>query len=176
MALQTRVLSVPRHSTLRLVMGGLLVWATPSVSWASEPYPGYLIQNYGWGGQTNECTLCHTSSPGSALNATQPFVLGLKSKGLTGGLNFASLDAALAASMETDSDGDGATDLIEVAQDGNPNDAAILPGGFVASEPVEYGCVGGTIAGTSHSSPSSAGFASGLVVAALLLSRRRRSA
>jgi MYXO-CTERM domain-containing protein len=146
------------------------------VSWATGNYPHHLIQNYGWGGAPTECTLCHTSSPGSQVNATQPFVLGLKSKGLTGGGVTANLDAALLASGSTDSDGDGATDLVEVAEDGNPNDPAILPGGFVASEPVEYGCVGGTIAGTSHSSPSSAGFASSLVVAALLLSRRRRNA
>ncbi len=176
MAFQYRPTHMQLHSAGRFFVVGALVVTSASPSWASLNFPQHLIQTYDWGGQPSECTLCHTNNNGGAGTITKPFGNALKSNGLAGVGNTASLDAAILALGDTDSDGDGASDVDELTLSGDPNDPAVIPGGFVASEPVEYGCVGGTISRSSESSPTSALVASGFVAAVLLWSRRRRGA
>jgi hypothetical protein len=174
MAFQKRSLSFRVHSALSLTIGGALVLATPSAAWASAGFPSYLIDNYGWAGSPTECTLCHTSSPGISGTAVRPFATALKARGLAGGGNTAALDTAIDMLGATDSDGDSATDVDELTQEGDPNDPSTKPGGFEASEPVEYGCVGGTIAGRTDGDSRVAVVAAAFVAAALVWSRRRR--
>lgn len=174
MAFQKRTSCFRLQSALRSTLSGALVLATPGLSWASANFPQHLIDTYGWGGGPAECTLCHTASPGTAGTAVKPFANALKARGLAGLANASALDAAIDMLGTTDSDGDGATDVDELTLEGDPNDAAIAPGGFAASEPVEYGCVGGTIAGRTESNSNAALAAAGFVAAALLWSRRRR--
>lgn len=172
MALQTRFLRKYLAAPLRQpwLMAALML-STPSTAWASDVFPPYLIEKYAWGGQPNECTLCHLASPGVAGSANKPFAMALRTNGLIPRIT-TSLDDALAKLGDTDSDGDGVSDFDELTMAGDPNDPAILPGGFVASSPVEYGCVG-TIARPSESSSTTALVAAGVVAVALLRSRRR---
>lgn len=150
-----------------------LVVTTSGASFASVLFPQHLIQTYGWVGSPGECTLCHTTSPGALDNAVKPFAATLKARGVRAG-DLASLDAAIAALQGNDTDGDGAPDIDELTQQGDPNDPLILPGQATAPEPVEYGCVGGTIAGRTDSSSGGAAAAAAFVAAALWCSRRQR--
>jgi hypothetical protein len=172
MAIQVRFLRKSLEAVLRRPwLVATLVVSTPSTVWASEVFPPHLIAEYGWVGQPNECTLCHLASPGTAGTATKPFARALMTNGLIPRIT-TSLDSALTALGDTDSDGDGASDFVELTMAGDPNDPAILPGQFVAKSPVEYGCVG-TIARSNGSSSTTALVAAGVVALVLLRSRRR---
>lgn len=149
---------------------GALAHVAPAA--ASPAYGPYLTTNYD---STGACTLCHTDNTGGAGTIKRAFGKTLQAKGLLGASNTASLDAAIAALGASDSDGDGATDIDELTGNGDPNDPAVVTGGAEAPEPVEYGCVGGTIAGHTESTSSEALAAAGFVAAALLWSRRRRA-
>lgn len=136
-------------------------------AFASEKYLPYPVDNYG---AVLDCTYCHADNTGGIV--TRDFGKTLKSKGLVGGSNFESLDAAIAALGDADTDGDGDTDFDELTQSGNPNDPTVHVG-EAGLDPAEYGCVGGTIAGPAESTSSAAWAAAGFVAAVLLWSRRR---
>lgn len=138
-------------------------------AFASKGYLPYLAENYG---AVLDCTYCHTDNNGGVV--TRDFGKTLKSKGLVGGSQYTTLDAAIAALGDSDTDGDGDTDYDELTLAGDPNNPKVRVG-EAGREPVEYGCVGGTIAGHTESTSSEALAAAGFVAAALLWSRRRRA-
>lgn len=142
----------------------------PGLASASIVYGPYLETNYG---ATGGCLLCHRDNNGGAGTVTREFGKTLQSKGLVGG-NTTSLDAAIAALGNADSDGDGAADSDELTGMGDPNDPAVLTGGAQAPEPIEYGCVGGTIAGRTAPEPGAAVVAAVFVAGALAWAARRR--
>jgi hypothetical protein len=114
---------------------------------------------------TPQCQLCHTDG-GNSGTATQPFALSMLERGLLA-FDVASLEFALDAmdADGVDSDGDGATDVQELREGGNPN---VDEGGGGAVPPTlqyGFGC-----AGAPHA-PDLA--ASGLFALGLWLARRR---
>ena len=101
------------------------------------------------------CALCHAGAiDGGDVDGgvtDTPFARSMNARGLHGASDVASLDGALDAMKKdrVDSDGDGATDLDEIAYGGDPN-VPNLPEGGAQSAP-SYGCsvLGGCGAGTS---------------------------
>jgi uncharacterized protein (TIGR03382 family) len=111
------------------------------------------------------CTVCHRDLAGGAGTVVQPFgVELLQNRGLFGGSDVESLEAALdsIAADGHDSDEDGESDVDELKAGTDPNAA----GGGVAT-PVQFG-FGCAAAGM----PSSL---AGLAVALAFLSRRRKA-
>lgn len=163
-------MSVTDKSVFRLA--GALALGCSSLLWAPDSHAfqtlyDELSASYGYAG---DCSICHASPLGGG-GAAKPFAVTLKGKGLTATVD--TLKTALAAlTAADDSDGDGASDLDELTLGGDPNDPAVGVG-QAEDDPVEYGCVGGTIAGSTQSSPNAALLAAGLVAGALLWSRRR---
>lgn len=132
-----------------------------SSAFAVAQYPG-LVDNYLAMPCTPTCDLCHASSAGGGV-ANQTFAQAMQARGLTS--NTGTLDAALAL-MESDgidSDGDGISDTVELADGRNPN-----PGGSdfcpLAGGPT-YGCL--------SSAPAPGRGLAWLVLAGAALLRRR---
>src|SRR5690606_17417369 len=137
-------------------------------------------QEYSYTG--SDCLICHQTPFGEKGNATKDFALTLQGMGLVSEQPnllrsvMSELEAELEQTPEeaTDSDGDGVPDLVEITDQGDPNDPTIKPGGFT---PVEYGC--SIVKPVGHSGQSRdenplAFMLSTLVAGALLLDRRRR--
>ena len=72
---------------------------------------------------TPPCTICHSTAKGGAGTATKPFAITMQNAGLTGSSNAASLQSALQTVEQqgSDSDGDGVTDVAELAQGSDPS-------------------------------------------------------
>lgn len=165
-----RLSSRQRAMAKRVSLGSALVLSCVGPARASALYDGYLQTNYdAYGG----CTLCHTDNNGGDETVTRPFGKTLMNKGLLGGANFASLDAAIAALGTADSDADGASDFEELTGSGDPNDPKVVTGGAQAPEPVEYGCIGGTIAGRTDVGFPNAVVAAGFALVMVTWRRRR---
>ncbi len=139
-----------------------------------------VVNAAGWGGQ---CDLCHTAALGMAGTAVQPFAETLKTEyGLVGMQPDATLQAMLddlrAREAGThpdglppiDSDEDGAFDIAELENGGNPSDPSVT-GGVTFVLP-EYGCL--SVAPPSRPSSVPA-LSAGLVALLLLRSARRRT-
>ncbi len=168
MTRKTSLFPISRASSAAFLSLVCALWT--SDSFAYQFLYDSLVADYGYSG---DCSVCHATPVGGGI-AGKPFALKLKEKGLVGA-DVASLKTAMdALTPADDSDGDGASDFDEVTQAGDPNDPAIGIGAG-GGEEVEYGCVGGTIAGRTKADPSTALAAAGFVAAALLWSRRRRS-
>jgi hypothetical protein len=149
-----------------VVVGSLLLTGARSAS-ASATYLG-PVTTLGWVG---DCSLCHTGPVGMFMTSTQPFAVTLKGKGLMGAGNTASLDAAIAALGDADSDKDGTGDLEELMTGNNPN---VAGGGAVeANEPVQYGCFNSVVGRRDVPVNGVGMFASLLTAAALWRTRRR---
>lgn len=113
-----------RANPLLLVTAALLV-LSPTCAAASSRYPQALENGVGLASEP-DCTLCHRTSRGGPNTATKPFARNLVALGLEDGGNVASLQAAILAAEEenSDSDGAGSPDLDELALGTDPNDAA----------------------------------------------------
>ncbi len=166
--------SYPRpYRTFLPAAFGLLLLSVASPAAASGGYPGTVQAKVG-AAELPLCTICHRDLSGGAGTVIQPFGQAMVSKyGLTGGsatdlLNDA-LDKAEADALDTD--GDGQTDVAELAAGTNPNQA-----GGGQAVPAKYGCFesGGTIASAPPGSPRFASMAIAGLVAGFLFFRRRR--
>ena len=117
-----------------------------SAVWASSPYPNAIATDLGMS-CTPTCNLCHASAGGGGP-VPQPFAQALVAEGLTGGSDTDALATALDAltAAGTDSDGDGVTDVDELAAGTNPNDDSAFCGDAAVTPP-SYGCFNTAAAG-----------------------------
>lgn len=146
---QRRSGNVRRRLAGALLLVSLLGWA--DLAFASPSYGYYLIAAFRF---RPGCTGCHSSATGGAGTVTQPFGLTLIELGLTGGDNYQLLVDTLNALGESDSDGDGASDRIEVIDGGDPNDPNVVPEGFVPPDEPEPGTEPTTPEPTTMPQPS----------------------
>ena len=123
---------------------GVLVALTGATTAAASPEYSPEMQRHLALGYVPRCAFCHADAyDGGATDggATDtPFVRSMIARGLHGGGDLASLDAALDAMKRdrVDSDGDGAFDLDEIAYGGDPNVPSRPEGG--AQPAASYGC------------------------------------
>lgn len=115
------------------------------------------------------CSICHLGGKIGAITTVTPFALALKSRGFDG--ETPSLATALTRleGDQTDTDGDGVTDVEELRAGTDPNSAVPL----APSADPSFGCSVARTASTAGR--ASWGGAGVLMAAALLLTRRRRS-
>ena len=140
--------------------------ALPRVARAEPTYPAEIQSHLGLN-FTPQCTLCHATNAGGLGTITTAFGNALKARGLT--TNIATLDPALdaLAVANTDSNGDGISDIQQLKNGSDPNTGAHLSN--VQQE--QFGC-GAHIAKLKPSSPGQGlMFAS---LALLALSRRKK--
>jgi hypothetical protein len=119
------------------------------------------------------CALCHTETPGTALTATKAFTRSLLATGKLVPGEPDSLRAAIAVLSvnQTDSDGDGTPDTVELAKGGDPSESA--QGADVCGP--SYGCEARVATAPPRSTvPARWLWASGLALAVLARKRRRR--
>ena len=123
--------------------GASLVVTWSAYAQASPEYSPEMQRHLGLGAAPR-CALCHAGAidGGDADGGVTdtPFVRSMIARGLRGASDLASLDGALDAMKKdrVDSDGDGASDLDELAYGGDPN-VPNLPEGGAQSAP-SYGC------------------------------------
>jgi hypothetical protein len=132
------------------------------------------------------CTTCHTGiAGGPGTVAAVPLGGDLMAVGLAGAMNDQEAWWALVAPVLNtgDADVDGFTNADEIANQGDPNNASIGPGGAKV-EPYEYGCIGsndepesGTegTSSISHAAPRGSGLMLTLLLALAAVVVRRRT-
>ena len=131
---------------------------------AVQTYPAEIQSHLGLD-FTPPCTLCHATNAGGLGTITTPFGKALQAHGLT--TDIATLDRALDALADNDSNGDGISDIQQLKNGSDPNTGAHLSN--VQQE--QFGC-GAHIAKLKPSSPGQGlMFAS---LALLALSRRKK--
>jgi MYXO-CTERM domain-containing protein len=149
-----------RRATSSVLLLGTL-GALQTASAEQEYYDALSNQT----GTCADCRLCHKGPVGNreSLDLTKPFAYYMFTNSRLGTIPDATQD----------SDMDGAPDLTELQQFGDPNDPMVLPGQFECptGPTPEYGC-----ARISPTAPSSAGASATLTaLGALLFLRRRRT-
>lgn len=88
------------------------------------------------------CTSCHSAPAGGAGTATVPLGQALMDAGLTGMMtDKAAWWVIVEPVLAQDSDGDGFSNRDEIAEEGDPNNPNVGPGG-AKIEPYSYGCIG----------------------------------
>jgi uncharacterized protein (TIGR03382 family) len=154
----------------RILANGALAFITLASVTAALISPAMARQEYydalsTGTGTCADCRLCHTGPVGNGMSfdVTKPFLRSMLSNGRLGTIP----DAA------QDSDMDGATDLVELQEFGDPNDPLIGPGQFECPSGAlpEYGC-----AITAPAPSNTIGTLTLGAFAASLLLRRRRVA
>jgi hypothetical protein len=102
----------------------------------SDGYPAEIQKHLSLS-YSPKCELCHEGADGGVVDT--PFAKSMLARGMRGGGDVAALDSALDAMAKdrVDSDGDGATDLDELAYGGDPNVASKAEGSGPAPG---YGC------------------------------------
>jgi hypothetical protein len=151
-----------------------LVVGASTVAWAanasaSTTYAVVLNTDFGY---PPDCTVCHSTVAGGPGTAVKPFAMNLVSNyGLAPMLDDDSFRAIIAQLTTDDSDMDGASDRLELEELGDPNDPAVLPGGFTPPLVAEYGCLN---ISRGPAGPDALGSLGAGLVALLLASRLRR--
>lgn len=162
------------HGSIRSAFASLgLALATlvsPNLAGASQAFPDHLVTKLQMPCAPG-CQLCHLDASGGPLKINAKFGEAVKFAGATVVLTD-NLDTALAKLTvdNTDSDGDGTSDIAELQAGTDPNAAgAELCGG------IKYGCGASTIARTpSKESPEPiAVMAAATALLGMLLLRRR---
>jgi hypothetical protein len=110
-----------------ILFAALTLCASPRLASASPNFPPEVKKE--WDLPTiPDCIVCHQNDQGGFGTATKPFARSLEREGLVAE-DVGSLDKALAAlkSQNTDSDGDGISDIDELQMGSDPDDG---PGTF----------------------------------------------
>jgi hypothetical protein len=149
-----------------ILLSSLTLLAAPASALASQEYPGEL-QRVAAMPCVPSCTLCHVDTSGGTGTVIKPFGRAMSAKGLPP-QDESQVEPALRALADenTDSDGDGASDLAELAQGQDPN----LSGDVSVCGP-EFGCAGVAPTGRLHFGA----IVAMMLALALRVSIRRRS-
>jgi len=155
----------------RVVVAGLAILLSASSAHAEPTFPA-AIQAAAGIPCAPPCTLCHTTTPGTAQTATKLFASTVITHGLIPGHpeSMTTVVAALRADM-VDTDKDGVLDVDELAAGSDPSNPR--PGSELCG-PL-YGCAGGHIAKVSPRPTDRAPWLFASALALLLFSRMRRA-
>jgi hypothetical protein len=164
------MISIARRVGCAALLGVALLVARERTALASPGYADALKQDLTLS-YTPTCSLCHSESDASMPPSDTPFGRSMVAHGLLGDDDLASLTQAIAAMRkdDTDSDGDGATDLDELSWGGDPNTPDLPTASPEQSAGPKYGC-GVGVDGGRWSGP----FECGLLLL-IMAGRRRRS-
>jgi hypothetical protein len=129
-------------------ISGLVVMLSSGTGAASVLYPTALHDLLDLDAVPN-CVLCHTTEAGGAGTAVKPFAVTLKTLGIEGASNEASLKSAIKKNIY-DTDRDGVADVQELKDGSDPNveDRVVEP-------PPSTGGTNGTGSGGSSGDPGS---------------------
>lgn len=122
--------------TARALFGAVVLFGSTSAQ-ASPEFPAALQEAAGMDCRP-ACTICHTTNPGTSGSASQTFAITMVDAGLAPG-DPDTVEAAFDNLGETDSDGDGTSDVDELTAEGASDPSAPGVGAPCAAE-IRYGC------------------------------------
>jgi len=153
---------------LLLVVGAALLAAAPAH--AERQFPGVISSDLQLSYEP-PCSVCHLTNKTGAPTVTTPFAYALRDRGLSSDRQSLTVALQRLADDQTDSDGDGAADVVELKNATDPNSKANAS--LITVPDPSFGC---SAAGPSKRVPGALLSMLGLVSVALGLARRSKSA